>query len=79
MAEIKATYHVQLFSGVSHGFATRGDPNVENSRAYPSQPSNLFSFVKKIVYPQAGPRKNRREVLLTGSRDSRRLPERKAV
>ncbi|KAF8186793.1 Alpha/Beta hydrolase protein [Pholiota molesta] len=32
LAEIKATYHVQLFSGVSHGFATRGDPNVENER-----------------------------------------------
>jgi len=32
LTEIKATYHVQLFSGVSHGFATRGDPNVENSR-----------------------------------------------
>jgi len=32
LAEIKATYHVQVFSGVSHGFGTRGDPNVENSR-----------------------------------------------
>ncbi|KAF9042324.1 Alpha/Beta hydrolase protein [Panaeolus papilionaceus] len=32
LAEVKATYHVQLFSGVSHGFATRGDPEVENSR-----------------------------------------------
>jgi dienelactone hydrolase len=34
LAEIKATYHVQLFSGVSHGFATRGDPNVENERTW---------------------------------------------
>ncbi|KAJ3516032.1 hypothetical protein NLJ89_g1379 [Agrocybe chaxingu] len=32
LAEIKATYHVQVFSGVVHGFATRGDPEVENSR-----------------------------------------------
>ncbi|KAF8798403.1 alpha/beta-hydrolase [Phlegmacium glaucopus] len=32
LAEVKATYHVQIFSGVSHGFGTRGDPNVENSR-----------------------------------------------
>ncbi|EAU93581.2 hypothetical protein CC1G_02811 [Coprinopsis cinerea okayama7 len=32
LAEKKATYHVQLFSGVSHGFATRGDPAVENTR-----------------------------------------------
>jgi len=30
--EIKATYHLQLFSGVTHGFGTRGDPEVENSR-----------------------------------------------
>jgi len=32
LAEIKATYHVQLFSGVVHGFATRGDPAVEHIR-----------------------------------------------
>jgi len=32
LIEAKATYHIQLFSGVVHGFATRGDPNVENSR-----------------------------------------------
>lgn len=34
LAEIKATYHVQLFSGVSHGFGTRGDPKVENERTW---------------------------------------------
>ncbi|PPQ68866.1 hypothetical protein CVT24_007675 [Panaeolus cyanescens] len=32
LSEIKATYHVEVYSGVSHGFATRGDPKVENSR-----------------------------------------------
>ncbi|KIM47318.1 hypothetical protein M413DRAFT_272676 [Hebeloma cylindrosporum] len=32
LAELKATYHVQVFSGVVHGFATRGDPTVENTR-----------------------------------------------
>jgi dienelactone hydrolase len=32
LAEGKKTYHVQIFSGVSHGFATRGDPEVEQSR-----------------------------------------------
>jgi len=32
LEEVKATYHLQLFSGVSHGFGTRGDPEVENSR-----------------------------------------------
>ncbi|PPQ79650.1 hypothetical protein CVT24_010246 [Panaeolus cyanescens] len=32
LAEIKATYHVQIFSGVVHGFATRGDPEIENTR-----------------------------------------------
>ncbi|TFK23739.1 alpha/beta-hydrolase [Coprinopsis marcescibilis] len=30
--EKKLPYHVQVFSGVSHGFGTRGDPQVENSR-----------------------------------------------
>ncbi|RDB27331.1 Protein AIM2 [Hypsizygus marmoreus] len=28
----KATYHIQVFSGVSHGFAVRGDPDIENER-----------------------------------------------
>jgi len=32
LEEVKATYHVQIFSGVEHGFGTRGDPDVENSR-----------------------------------------------
>ena len=32
LEEVKATYHVQIFSGVTHGFGTRGDPDVENSR-----------------------------------------------
>lgn len=27
--EVKATYYVQIFGGVEHGFATRGDPSVE--------------------------------------------------
>ena len=34
LEEVKATYHVQIFSGVTHGFGTRGDPNVENSRMF---------------------------------------------
>lgn len=36
--EIKATYHVQLFGGVEHGFATRGDPSVEVIRKSTSLP-----------------------------------------
>jgi dienelactone hydrolase len=32
LEENKATYYLELFSGVSHGFGTRGDPEVENSR-----------------------------------------------
>ncbi|KAG5640483.1 hypothetical protein DXG03_008342 [Asterophora parasitica] len=32
----KATYHIQVFSGVKHGFATRGDPNIENERMFPA-------------------------------------------
>ncbi|KAJ2917578.1 hypothetical protein MD484_g2833, partial [Candolleomyces efflorescens] len=32
LSENKSTYHVQLFSGVSHGFAVRADTKVENSR-----------------------------------------------
>ena len=34
LEEVKATYHLQLFSGVTHGFGTRGDPEVENSRMF---------------------------------------------
>jgi dienelactone hydrolase len=30
----KATYHIQVFSGVAHGFAVRGDPENENDRMY---------------------------------------------
>lgn len=34
LTENKQTYHYQLFSGVEHGFALRGDMSVENERAY---------------------------------------------
>ena len=34
LEEVKATYHVQVFSGVAHGFGTRGDPEAENSRMF---------------------------------------------
>ncbi|GMM40364.1 hypothetical protein FOG50_01216 [Hanseniaspora uvarum] len=30
LQEIKATYQIDIFSGVSHGFAARGDPNDKN-------------------------------------------------
>ncbi|KAL0948567.1 hypothetical protein HGRIS_011126 [Hohenbuehelia grisea] len=32
LVQNKANYHIQVFSGVAHGFAVRGDPSVENSR-----------------------------------------------
>jgi len=32
LASRKYTYYFTIFSGVSHGFAARGDPNVENDR-----------------------------------------------
>ena len=32
LIEKKATYHIRLFSGVEHGFATKGDPTIENTR-----------------------------------------------
>ncbi|TEB29241.1 alpha/beta-hydrolase [Coprinellus micaceus] len=32
LIEKKATFHLQLFSGVAHGFATRGDIDIENTR-----------------------------------------------
>jgi len=28
----KAVYHIQVFSGVAHGFANRGNAEVENER-----------------------------------------------
>jgi len=32
LIDIKNNYHFQVFAGVKHGFAIRGDPNVENER-----------------------------------------------
>ncbi|KAH8118720.1 alpha/beta-hydrolase [Phellopilus nigrolimitatus] len=32
LVEEKKSYHFQVFSGVKHGFAVKGDPNVENER-----------------------------------------------
>ncbi|TDL17437.1 alpha/beta-hydrolase [Rickenella mellea] len=32
LVEAKRTYHFQVFSGVTHGFAIRGNPEVENER-----------------------------------------------
>ena len=34
LEEVKATYYVQVYSGVAHNFGTRGDPDVENSRMF---------------------------------------------
>ena len=31
----KSSYYFQVFSGVSHGFAVRGDPNIPDQRACP--------------------------------------------
>ncbi|KAK7453543.1 hypothetical protein VKT23_011823 [Stygiomarasmius scandens] len=32
LIEAKAQYHIQVFSGVAHGFALRGDPNIPDTR-----------------------------------------------
>jgi hypothetical protein len=32
MVSRKCTYYFQVFSGVSHGFAVRGDPDIEKER-----------------------------------------------
>ncbi|KAG2090775.1 uncharacterized protein F5147DRAFT_724479 [Suillus discolor] len=32
LVEKRATYYFQIFSGVSHGFGTRGDPEIETER-----------------------------------------------
>jgi hypothetical protein len=34
LAQNKKQYHVQVFSGVSHGFATRADPNDPNAGGF---------------------------------------------
>lgn len=34
LAEKKATYYVQLFSSVVHGFGTRGDPKIDHECTY---------------------------------------------
>lgn len=43
LAETKATYHVQLFSGVKHGFSTRGNPDDPNEREF------LFAFLRSLL------------------------------
>ncbi|KAF8959819.1 dienelactone hydrolase family-domain-containing protein [Flammula alnicola] len=49
LAEIKATYHVQVYSGVSHGFATRGDISVENIRwAREQSAQNTINWFKRF-------------------------------
>jgi hypothetical protein len=65
LAEIKATYHVQVFSGVVHGFATRGDPTIEHIRAPPFS----FDFSRNLIRMsiQAGQKKSLLGVLSTGS------------
>jgi hypothetical protein len=40
LATKKATYHLQVFSGVSHGFATRADPNDANAGEFYFPPMN---------------------------------------
>jgi len=35
MIDRKCTYYFQIFSGVTHGFAVRGNPDVEIEREYP--------------------------------------------
>jgi len=35
LVEINATYYIEVFSSVEHGFAVRGDTAVENIRAHP--------------------------------------------
>jgi hypothetical protein len=34
MVARKCTYYLQVFSGVTHGFAVRGDPGVETERKW---------------------------------------------
>ncbi|KAF9444517.1 alpha/beta-hydrolase [Macrolepiota fuliginosa MF-IS2] len=50
LQEVNATYHVRLFSGVSHGFASRGDPNVENSRwAKEEAAASVVGFFSRFI------------------------------
>ncbi|KXN92792.1 Protein AIM2 [Leucoagaricus sp. SymC.cos] len=50
LTEIGATYHLRLFSGVSHGFAVRGDPEIENSRwAKEEAAATVVSFFSRFT------------------------------
>ena len=44
LEEAKATYNVQIFSGATHGFGTRGDPNLEDSRML-----NLLIIIMSLI------------------------------
>ncbi|ORY05288.1 hypothetical protein BCR34DRAFT_590949 [Clohesyomyces aquaticus] len=52
MAEGKKTYHVQLFSGVAHGFALRGDMEQGRYRLHDSDISPCNSLL--ILIPSTG-------------------------
>ncbi|KAF8186794.1 dienelactone hydrolase family-domain-containing protein [Pholiota molesta] len=53
LAEVKATYHVQVFSGVEHGF-TRGDPTVENIRwARQQSAESIVAWFKRFIALQS--------------------------
>ncbi|KAF9481283.1 alpha/beta-hydrolase [Pholiota conissans] len=49
LAEVKATYYVQVFSGVEHGF-TRGDTTVENIRwARQQSAESIVAWFKRFI------------------------------
>ncbi|KAK7448135.1 hypothetical protein VKT23_013894 [Stygiomarasmius scandens] len=50
LIEAKATYCIHVFSGVVHGFATKGDPNDSDNRwAKEESASSVVRWFKRFV------------------------------
>ena len=65
MIEKKAVYHIQVFSGVEHGFAVRGDPAHEHAG------KRLLKRLCVSIPIFIGPRRTTRGGCWNGSSDSR--------
>ena len=60
MVSRKCTYYFQVFSGVKHGFAVRGNPDVADERKQPIHRSQIPQGTEYFM--QAGQRKRARGV-----------------
>ncbi|KAF9457880.1 dienelactone hydrolase family-domain-containing protein [Collybia nuda] len=55
LISVKANYHIQVFSGVAHGFAVRGDPAIEQERwAKEESARGIIGWFDRFTSPREG-------------------------